>query len=224
MENARLPAQPDSGKYWLGSFVVFAYEFLGTALLVGIVNCTKGNPAAVGLGLFVLLLMAGPITGAHFNPAVSIGVYINRLPGASAAGTGLSCTIQFVVMICGQIAGAISSMLLFYVLLKPSDEKKIADAYPKLAHNTELGWAQAMAIETICTGIFVLAVLLVKDSRAGPFTANVGEHGVGWLGCSVIASALAGMIIVAGPNSGASLNPAVSICQNILAVNILGLS
>lgn len=65
-----------------------AAELLGTAALLMIVvgsgimgeNLAQGNPAiallanslATGAGLFVLIQCLGPISGAHFNPAVSI--------------------------------------------------------------------------------------------------------------------------------------------------------
>ena len=44
-----------------------------------------------------------------------------------------------------------------------------------------------MCMEAFCTFIFVAANLLVKDERAGKVTANIGEHGVGFLGCAIIA-------------------------------------
>ena len=63
-------------------------EFLGTALLLAVVtgsgimgeNLSAGNVAvallgnsiATGCGLFVLITILAPISGAHFNPAVSL--------------------------------------------------------------------------------------------------------------------------------------------------------
>ena len=63
-------------------------EFFGTALLLAIVtgsgimgdNLSAGNAAlallgnsiATGCGLFVLITLLGPVSGAHFNPAVSL--------------------------------------------------------------------------------------------------------------------------------------------------------
>ncbi|MFM9835257.1 MAG: aquaporin [Methylophilaceae bacterium] len=65
-----------------------ATEFLGTALLLAIVTgsgimgealgagnaavALLGNSIATGCGLFVLITLLGPISGAHFNPAVSL--------------------------------------------------------------------------------------------------------------------------------------------------------
>ena len=76
----------------------------------------------------------------------------------------------------------------------------------------------------ICTFIFVMSCLIVKDSESSKYVATIGENGVGWFGCAIIASALTAMIITAGPHSGAALNPAVSISQQLLANGILNLS
>ncbi|MBO9714948.1 MIP/aquaporin family protein [Sphingomonas sp.] len=79
-----------------------AAEALGTAMLLAIVvgsgimgeRLAGGNPAiallantiATGAGLFVLILTFGPISGAHFNPAVTLAVLARRGIGARAAG------------------------------------------------------------------------------------------------------------------------------------------
>jgi len=63
-------------------------EFVGTALLLAIVAgsgymgdtlssgnaavALLGNSIATGAGLFVLITLLGPISGAHFNPVVTI--------------------------------------------------------------------------------------------------------------------------------------------------------
>ncbi len=66
----------------------YAAEFFGTALLLAIVAgsgimgetlsngnaavALLGNSIATGAGLYVLIVLLGPISGAHFNPAVSL--------------------------------------------------------------------------------------------------------------------------------------------------------
>jgi len=65
-------------------------EFLGTALLLAVVagsgvmgdNLANGNDAvallansiATGCGLYVLITVLGPISGAHFNPQVLVAL------------------------------------------------------------------------------------------------------------------------------------------------------
>ena len=58
---------------------VFTYEMLGTAILVFNILVSGGEPAAGALTLFSVILVLNPVTGAHFNPSVTIGVYISRM-------------------------------------------------------------------------------------------------------------------------------------------------
>jgi glycerol uptake facilitator-like aquaporin len=88
-------------------------ELLGTALLLAIVIgsgimgerlaggnvaiALLGNTIATGAGLFVLIHMFGPISGAHFNPAVTLAVLIRR-------GTDARTALAYVL---AQIIGAV---------------------------------------------------------------------------------------------------------------------
>src|SRR5690554_4415648 len=71
---------------------IFVAEFVGTALLIAmgsgvvanvVLNKTKGNEGgwmvittAWALGVFIAVVVAGPYSGAHINPAVSIGLAV----------------------------------------------------------------------------------------------------------------------------------------------------
>jgi glycerol uptake facilitator-like aquaporin len=97
----------------------FIAEFIGTAFLLAIVvgsgimavNLSKGNDAiallgntiATGAGLVFLILSFGGISGAHFNPAVTI---TERLP--------LKETIIYLLgQMCGAIVGVVSANIMF---------------------------------------------------------------------------------------------------------------
>lgn len=56
--------------------VFFVYEFCGTALFIYLINMCQGNLFAVPMFLFILGIIAGPISGAMFNPAVAIGKFL----------------------------------------------------------------------------------------------------------------------------------------------------
>jgi glycerol uptake facilitator-like aquaporin len=100
-----------------------AAELLGTWLLVATVvgsgimaeNLAGGNVAiallgntiATGAMLVVLIAMLGPISGAHFNPAVSlVFAAMGELPTATLA-------FYVVAQICGGIAGTATAHLMF---------------------------------------------------------------------------------------------------------------
>ncbi|MBA3542105.1 MAG: aquaporin [Deltaproteobacteria bacterium] len=97
-------------------------EGLGTAMLVAAVVgsgimaqqlardpgvALLANTLATGGALIAILLMFGPISGAHLNPAVTVAMVVTReLPPAVAAG-------YVVVQIVGGIAGAIAANAMF---------------------------------------------------------------------------------------------------------------
>jgi glycerol uptake facilitator-like aquaporin len=58
--------------------VILLYEFICTSMLAFAVLASGGNNEAVVTTVFVLTIIAGPVSGAHFNPATSIAVYVNR--------------------------------------------------------------------------------------------------------------------------------------------------
>ena len=92
-----------------------AAEFLGTAILLAAVvgsgimaqRLSDGNVAlallcntlATGAILPVIILIFGPVSGAHFNPAVSIGLALRR--ELSWPMTGLYVTVQIVAAVIG---------------------------------------------------------------------------------------------------------------------------
>jgi glycerol uptake facilitator-like aquaporin len=83
----------------LGSFFLFA-TVVGSGIMAGqlaggnIALALLGNTLATGAMLFVLITMLGPISGAHFNPAVSL---VMRLRG-DCCWKGLAATVAVQVV------------------------------------------------------------------------------------------------------------------------------
>ncbi|HET7661961.1 MAG TPA: MIP/aquaporin family protein [Oryzihumus sp.] len=105
-------------------------ELVGTAMLVAVVvgsgiaaqQLSPGNvglqllenSTATVLGLTVLILMFGPVSGAHFNPVVSAADWLL----GRRAGTGLSgrdVGAYTVAQVAGAVAGAVLANLMFDV-------------------------------------------------------------------------------------------------------------
>ena len=63
----------------------YIIEFLGTFFLVLIIGLT-GNPLAIGLGLATLIYMGAHISGAHYNPVVTLAMFINKEIGLKEMG------------------------------------------------------------------------------------------------------------------------------------------
>src|SRR5436190_15695175 len=99
-----------------------AAEGIGTALLLAIVVgsgimgerlaggndaiALLGNTIATGAGLVVLIHMFGPVSGAHFNPAVTLAMLIRR---HIAPGTAIA-------FIIAQFGGAIGGVWLAHAM------------------------------------------------------------------------------------------------------------
>jgi len=86
----------------LGSFLLFATVIgsgiMGERLAGGnVAIALLGNTLATGAILFVLIAMLGPVSGAHFNPAVTL---VTRLRGEISSRTGLA-------YVAAQLAGGI---------------------------------------------------------------------------------------------------------------------
>jgi glycerol uptake facilitator-like aquaporin len=98
-------------------------EFFGTALLLAVItgsgvmadNLSSGNAAvallgnsiATGCGLFVLITLLGPISGAHFNPMVSLMFWRAGVLNVQTLGSYIAA--QFT----GAIAGVWATHLIF---------------------------------------------------------------------------------------------------------------
>jgi glycerol uptake facilitator-like aquaporin len=113
-----------------------AAEFIGTAMLLSIVVgsgimgerlaggsdglALLANTVATGAGLVVLILVFGPISGAHFNPVVTLACLLRReLPGTMAATYVL---VQLAGAAIGVwLAHAMFSEPLFQISLKARD-------------------------------------------------------------------------------------------------------
>ena len=52
------------------------YEFMGSALIVYAFNFTAASCMGRGVSYFIGWILAASVSGAHFNPAVSLGVYL----------------------------------------------------------------------------------------------------------------------------------------------------
>ena len=56
----------------------FTVEFVGTLFFIGAIILSKGNAFVIGAALAVAIYLGGNITGGHFNPAVSLTMYIKK--------------------------------------------------------------------------------------------------------------------------------------------------
>jgi len=146
-------------------------EFLGTATLLMIVVGSGhmgealasgnaaitllANSAATGLGLWVLIELLGPLSGAHFNPAVSlVDAWRGELPARDA-------TLYTLAQIGGAILGVVLAHLMFDL---PALQIGI---------KARSGTGQWLS-ETIATAGLLLTILLGRKFRPAAVPALVG--------------------------------------------------
>ena len=157
----------------------YIIEFIGTFFLVLTIGLT-GDPIAIGTMLMVMVYMGGHISGAHYNPAVSIAMIIR----------GLLSVKEAINYILSQLAGAILAALLVNWL--GGEVMKIAPKDPNVLH--------ILVVEAIFTFALVLVILNVATN---PKTEGNSYYGLA-IGFTIMAAAFAG-----GGISGGVYNPAV---------------
>ncbi len=153
-------------------------EFLGTALLVAVVvgsgiAAAQLSPQDVGLqllenstatvlGLAVLILMFGPVSGAHFNPVVSLADwFIGR-----RAGTGLSLSevaAYAVAQVVGAITGAVLANAMFGASMALSTKERATGPH--------------LLAEVVATSVLVALILaLARTGRGAMAAPAVGAY------------------------------------------------
>jgi aquaporin NIP len=176
-------------------------ELVGTYALVTagcgaiMVNSQTGSLGHVGValtfGLIILAMIAalGHISGAHFNPSVTIAFALTRhFPWRDV-----------VWYISGQMIGAVLGAVTLRLLL--GDTAQLGATLPAGSV-----W-QSFGLEILLTAVLMLVIISVAtDTRA------VGTPAAIAIGFTVALDALWG-----GPISGASMNPARSLAPALVA-------
>src|SRR5258708_3180835 len=83
----------------------YLIEFIGTYFLVMAIGLT-GNPLAIGSMLMIMVYMGGDISGAHYNPAVTLALFMRKKIGGTEA-------LKYMGV---QIAGAFVAAIFVYLL------------------------------------------------------------------------------------------------------------
>ena len=91
------------GKKPMNMIIVSLLELMGTAMILIAFAGAQGGALGVSIMLFACIIVFGDISGGHFNPAVTLGVYIRQsyVDGAWLFNLGYSALI-----ISSQIVGA----------------------------------------------------------------------------------------------------------------------
>jgi len=174
-------------------FATFTLVFAGTGAII--IDESGGNVSHVGVALtFGLVVLAmiyavGDVSGAHLNPAVTLGFFAaRRLPGR-----------WVVPYLLSQCVGALIASGLLRLLFP---------AHPTLGATHPTGpVVQSFVLEVVLTWVLMFVILSV----------SVGPKEKGVLAGIAVGAVIAFEALFAGPISGASMNPARSLAPALVA-------
>lgn len=185
-------------------------EFIGTFWLVlggcGSAVLAAGIPelgigfagvaAAFGLTVLTGAYAVGHISGAHFNPAVSIGLWIGgRFDGKELPG-----------YIIAQVLGGIAGAGILYLIASGHPDFSLADGFAANGYgeHSPMGYdmTSALVTEIVMTFMFLIVILGATHRNASP--------GIGGI---AIGLALTLVHLISIPVTNTSVNPARSTSQ-----------
>jgi aquaporin Z len=172
-------------------------EFIGTFFLVLTIGCTGIGasagviaPLAIGAALMVMVFAGGHISGAHYNPAVTLGVLIRgKLKAADV--------IPYWIAQC--VAAAVAAIVVSKILRAGV---AVTPIVPKLG--------PALLAEFLFTFALVYVVLNAATAE--------GTSGNSFYGLAIGMTVMTGAFAV-GDISGGAFNPAVAIGISILGIS-----
>lgn len=171
----------------------FTLVFVGSLSIVAAGSMSAGPVLLVsvalgfGLALLIGLYAFGEVSGGHFNPAVSLAMFLDkRLPAGDLIGYWIA-----------QVAGALLASIVVLIMW---DSDTVAGT---VTGNNDT-WP-AFVAELVLTALFIAVILQVTRS------STYGRSAL-----TTIPLALVGIHVAAIPISGASVNPARSLGPAII--------
>ena len=189
----------DTFRALVAEFVAtFTLTFVGAGAIVVNAGGLGGDGGLVaialahGLALSVAVYASGHISGGHVNPAVTCAMFATKKIGAGKA----------VGYIVAQLLGAVVGAFAIQQLLPASavDAVKLGATLGSPENQAALGEMGTLVIEAIVTFLLVTTIFAVAVDGRGP--KNVYGFAIGLT--------VAADILIAGPLTGASMNPARS--------------
>ena len=174
-------------------------EFIGTFFLVLTIGCSVIGgaplpPLAIGAVLMVMIFAGGHVSGAHYNPAVTLAVTMRGKCSPADAGPYIG----------SQILGAVLAAITTKFLM-PAAKMAFLAGIPDVT----LRIPQALVAEFLFTFALCYVVLNVATAKG---TANNSFYGLA-IGFTVLAGAFA-----VGDISGGAFNPAVAVARAMMGL------
>lgn len=171
----------------------YVIEFIGTFFLVLTIGLSGGNALAIGGVLAAMVYMGGYISGAHYNPAITLGILIQKKIK----------TTEAVIYMAVQLVAAIIAAAVYQIV---HGGKMLVTPGPHVS------FGAAVLVEMIFTFALVSVVLHTAVSKK---TKNNTYFGLA-IGFVLMAGVYAG-----GSISGGAFNPAVGLGPNLYNLSYL---
>ncbi len=194
----RVGSSLTSGRLWRA----LAAEFIGTFMLAGIIIATQGQPLFVALGLVGIVLLVGAVSGAHVNPAVTVGAWATRRIG----------WLRAVTYIFVQFLGAAAAFFLLSAFLKGAEpvsaeaamygqQAPALFAVKELLEGKEWFVFFSELVGTAILGFAVAHATRAKDSLTAAFSVGLG----------ILIAILFGMTAAGFVTASTVINPAIAL-------------
>ena len=175
--------------YWAEFLGTFTLCFIGQGAVVMQQAAGTGSLLVVavahGLALAVMISALGTWSGAHFNPAVTLGFVVTRRMSLTSA----------VTYWVSQLSGAIVASFLLRAVMPGEAGEAVHYGVPMLAADVSV--SQGLLIEFVLTFLLVTSIWGTAVDERAP---KIGGFGIG---LAVLMD-----ILVGGPLTGAAMNPA----------------
>jgi aquaporin Z len=179
----------------LGTFCLVFFA-VGSAVFGIHVIGAVGVALAFGLVLLALAYALGPVSGAHVNPAVTLGMLL-------AGRIGLRDAVGYWIV---QFAGGIAAAALLQFMVSAGDVVDQTGSLGANDYGATVNLTGAVVIEVLLTFLLVFTVLAVTSGRGTTPVAGVA-----------IGLVLAIIHLVGIPLTGTSVNPARSLGPALFA-------
>jgi aquaporin TIP len=180
-----------------GSIVAVGNEITGITPGAGLVTIALAHGLAIG----TMVTAVGHVSGGHFNPAVSVAAWVTRR----------LTTLELFAYLVAQFAGGIVGAAVLRLVVPP-DSWEPAVLGATLVAST-ISDAQAITIEAVLTFFLVWVVFGTAIDPEGAF-AKIAGLAIGFV--------IAMDIMMGGPFTGASMNPARSLGPAVVAGEYTG--
>lgn len=181
-------------------------EFIGVFLLATVVLVVHNEPFWMLFGIISIFMLVGGISGAHLNPAITVGAWITRRVNLVRASS----------YIIAQVLGAMLALVVMNQFLQqapsiPQEAINLGQTSPELFTANELPEGKEMSVflaEMI--GVAILGFAYASVLKAGSTVKKKLTAAFTVGGAGFVALAFAGTA-VAYVSASAALNPAIAV-------------